>query len=184
MGFGLNYDEVGEENTLLPAGEYEFLIKNAELRTAKSGIAYIWLMLVIRNDVEQKYKNKVVFESMFKKKEPTPADNCVEGFSYARLMSMGKSSGLEHGKTYKDLNEFLTDLINKPVKCSIIHDTYNGNTKERIKYFNETSFKNCKHVFKDNDEKQPASNQTQQTAELTGDLSDFVEILNDGDVPF
>lgn len=198
MGFNTDYKNVGTGSELMPEGYYEFIFKNAEQKTAKSGKLYISFDLVVRNDVEQKYKNKHIFEAMFKKKEPTEADNQVEGYSYARLMSIAKAAKLPEGKNYPTINTVLQDLINKPVQCLIEHQEDNkGDTVERVRYFNETECPDCKHEFKTSaitannqgfaqPPKQEFANQIPQpqVQAMIGDLSDFEEIITDGDIPF
>ena len=41
--------------------------------------------MVIRNDVEQNYKNGYIFDTLWKKKEPTNADLQVKGYSYGQI---------------------------------------------------------------------------------------------------
>ena len=174
---------------MLPVGEYETLITKAEIRRAKSGNLYINIRLVIRNDVNQKYQNRNIFYSIFQKKEPTAMDNQVEGFSFKQIMKLCKSAGLENGKEYADLNEMLRDLIGKTIRVTIEHNEYNGNISERVKYVDETKFKECRH--KAQDESTKSSNQSYQNNnteskenDIIGDLSDFEDVINDSDIPF
>ena len=77
------------------------------------------------------------------------------------------------------------------MKVNVHHDQWNGQVREEIGFMNESAFPECKHIYK---EKQPVSADTPAqrpqeqfagtaTADI-GNLSDFEEILGDGDVPF
>lgn len=193
MNFTTNYDDV--ESGILPEGLYECVIKSASMNTTKKGTEYFDVRLVIRNDVQQKYQNKYIFHSIWKKKEPSEADMQVDGFSFKQIMSLAKAVKVPAGKNYADLNEMGKDLIGKPVLAEIYHDTSSGQPNVRVKYVNESKYPDCKHVYK---EAAPAaSSQTYArkpqaqftsaavpTAVTAADLSDFEEVVSDSDLPF
>ena len=197
MNFTTNYDDVGTGSDILPEGSYECVIKSAALSTTKNGTAFFDVRFVIRNDVSQKYQNKYIFHSIWKKKEPSEADKQVDGFSFKQVMALAMAVKIPAGKNYADLDEMGKDLVGKPVLVDIYHDTYNGQTNVRVKYVNESKYPDCKHVYK---EAAPAANgQTyaqkpqQQFASaavptaptaVTADLSDFEEVISDSDLPF
>ena len=81
MGFSTNYDDV-QEFDLIPAGQYEVIIKNIEERTTPNGATGLNLSLVIRNDVDQKYQDRYLFHTLWKRKNPTDTDNQVQGYSF------------------------------------------------------------------------------------------------------
>lgn len=199
MNFTTNYDNVGTGSDLIPEGEYECVVKTAALNRTSQGKPYFDVRLVIRNDVSQKFANRYIFHSIWKKKDPSEADMQLDGFSFKQIMSLAKAAKLPAGKAYASLDEMGKDLIGKPVRVEIYHDTNpnNGQTKERVKYVNETKYPDCKHVFK---ESAPAANNqtyaqrpqqefasaavpTAPTAQ-TADLSDFEEVISDSDLPF
>lgn len=197
MNFTTNYDNVGTGSDLIPEGEYECVVKTAALNRTSQGKPYFDVRLVIRNDVSQKFANRYIFHSIWKKKEPSDADMQVEGFSFAQIMALAKAAQLPAGKSYAGIDEMGKDLIGKPVRVTIEHSTYNDKTNERVKYVNETKYPDCKHVFK---ESAPAANNqsyaqrpqqqfasaavpTAPTAQ-TADLSDFEEVISDSDLPF
>lgn len=193
MNFTTNYDDV--ESGILPEGIYECVIKSASMNVTKKGTEYFDVRLVIRNDVQQKYQNKYIFHSIWKKKEPSEADMQVDGFSFKQIMSLAKAVKVPAGKNYADLNEMGKDLIGKPVLAEIYHDTSSGQPNVRVKYVNESKYPDCKHVYK---EAAPAaSSQTYArkpqaqfasaavpTAVTAADLSDFEEVVSDSDLPF
>ena len=196
MNFTTNYDDVGTSD-ILPEGSYECVIKSAALNATKNGTAFFDVRFVIRNDVSQKYQNKCIFHSIWKKKEPSEADKQVDGFSFKQVMALAMAVKIPAGKNYADLDEMGKDLVGKPVLVDIYHDTYNGQTNVRVKYVNESKYPDCKHVYK---EAAPTANgQTyaqkpqQQFASaavptaptaVNADLSDFEEVISDSDLPF
>ena len=88
------------------------------------------------------------YAEVWKRKEPTEADMQVNGYSFGQVMAMGKGAGLPDGKDYENLEEFCNDLMNKPIRVTVKHSTYNGNTREEISYLNATKYPEVKHIFK------------------------------------
>nr|DAP61929.1 MAG TPA: Protein of unknown function (DUF669) [Caudoviricetes sp.] len=197
MNFTTNYDNVGTGSDLIPEGEYECVVRTAALNSTGKGTPYFDVRLVIRNDVSQKFSNRYIFHSLWKKKEPSEADMQVDGFSFAQIMALAKAAQLPAGKSYAGLNEMGKDLIGQPVRVTIEHSTNpnNGQTNERVKYVNESKYPDCRHVYK---EAAPAAgSQTYArkpqaqfasaavpTAVTAADLSDFEEVISDSDLPF
>ena len=194
MNFTTNYDDVGTGNELLPEGLYECVVKSAALNANQNGTPYFDVRFVIRNDVSQKYQNRYIFHSIWKKKTPSEADMQLDGYSFLQIMALAKAAKIPAGKNYANLDEMGKDIEGKPVLVEVYHDPYNGNTRVKVKYVNESKYPDCKHVFKE----APANNQTyaqkpQQgfasaavpaAPTMNSDLSDFEEIVSDGDLPF
>ena len=194
MNFSTNYDDVGTGSELLPEGLYECVVKSASLNATQNGTPYFDVRFVIRNDVSQKYQNKYIFHSIWKRKTPSEADMQLDGYSFKQIMALAKAAKIPAGKNYASLDEMGKDIEGKPVLVEVYHDTYNGSTNVRVKYVNETKCPDCKHVFKE----APANNQTyaqkpQQSfasaavpaaPTINNDLSDFEEIVSDDDIPF
>ena len=71
MGFSTNYENVNDDYGILPEGDYEVIIRNIEERTTKKGSTGLNLSLVVRNDIEQKFKDRYIFlYSLEEKKNP------------------------------------------------------------------------------------------------------------------
>lgn len=193
MNFSTNYDDLGG-NSLLPEGKYECIVKDAFPSETKNGNPYLDIRLVIRNDVDQSYRNKYIFHSIWKKKEPSEQDKQVDGYSFKQLMSLANAAGLPSGKNYASVEELCKDFVGKCVNVEIEHDEYNGNTNVRVKYCNRSEFPNCKHVFKEsapkvdnNTYQKPKQDAFAQPASVNmpnADLDGFEEIIGDGDLPF
>lgn len=194
MAFSTNYDDIGGGSELLPEGKYEVIIRSAGLNTTKKGTPYIDIRMVIRNDIQQqKYQNKYIFHSIWKKKEPTPSDNQVDGYSFKQLMALAKAAKLPAGKNYAAIGDLCKDFINRCVNVEIEHQTDdNGKVHERVKYVKDTVYPECKHVYKElptisntayKPPKQDAFAQPPTVQPYTLDINDFEEITS-GDLPF
>lgn len=194
MGFSTNYDDVNDFE-LVPEGDYEVVIRNIEERTTKNGATGLNLSLVIRNDVEQKCKDRYLFCTYWKRREPTQADMQVQGYSFKQIMRLAKSAKLPSGKAYENVQELCKDLMKRPLRVTVEHEMndYNGRLRENIRYINESNFPECKHVFKEKKAAVTADTVAQKPQEqfagtdngtAFNNLSDFEEILSDGDVPF
>lgn len=193
MNFSTNYDDLG--SSLLPEGKYECIVKDAFPSETKKGTPYLDIRLVIRNDVEQKYQNKYIFHSIWKKKEPSEQDKQVDGYSFKQLMSLANAAGLPSGKSYASVEELCKDFVGKCVNAETEHDEYDGKTNVRVKYCNKTEYPECKHVFKEapaaadsNTYQKPKQDAFAQPATVRTpsdiNLDDFEEIIGDGDLPF
>lgn len=194
MNFSTNYDDLGSGG-LLPEGKYECIVKDAFPSETKNGFSYLDIRMVIRNDVEQSYKNKYIFHSIWKKKEPTEQDKQVDGYSFKQLMSLASAAGLPAGKNYASVEELCKDFVGKCVNVEIEHDMYNkDNPRERVKFCNKTAYPECKHVFKEaaapvnsgtyQKPKQDAFAQPASVGTQTVDLDGFEEIIGEDSLPF
>lgn len=150
MGFSQN-NSAANDNSLKPQGDYETIITSIDERTNKNGKTSLNFRLTIRNDVEgQKYGNACLFYTIWRAKEPTAEDLSVKGYTYGRIMSVGKAAGLPDGKEYKDLEEYCNDLIGKCVIAKLEHETgTDGVVREKVKYLMQTKHPDCKHKFKE-----------------------------------
>lgn len=188
MGFSTNYENVNDYG-LVPAGMYEVVIRNIEERTTKKGSTGLNLSLVIRNDVDQKQKNRFLFHTLWKRKEPTQADMQVQGYGFNQLMQLAKAAKLPSGKAYETVEELCKDLLHRPLLVKVKHDEWNGNTREEIERIEESRFPQCNHVFKTSpaiDPEMPSQKPEPgfAAAPPLGDLSDFEEVISDGDLPW
>lgn len=194
MGFSTNYDDIPDDYGIIPEGEYEVVIRNIEERATKNGAVGLNLSLVIRNDVEQKFKDRYLFCTYWKRKEPTAADMQVQGYSFKQIMRLAKSAKLPSGKAYENVQELCADLLKRPLRVTVEHETssHDNKMRENIKYVNESNFPECKHVFKEKKTavtsdmvaQKPQEQFAQSNNMSYGSLGDFEEILSDGDVPF
>lgn len=190
MGFKANWSEATQSNSLKPEGDYECLIAKAEERdyTNSKGEEKTCLNIsfIIRNDVEQGYKNGHIFHTLWKRKEPTENDMQVNGYGFNQVMTLGKAAGLPDGKDYDSLEQFLGELVKKPVRVTIKHGEWNGEKREEVSWLNPTKFPEVKHTFK---QSQSSTAQTyvqpqQSYAPAQTANQGFEDMPLDDDLPF
>ncbi|MDE6501275.1 MAG: DUF669 domain-containing protein [Ruminococcus sp.] len=186
MGFSTNYDDV-QDFDIIPKGEYEVIITKIEERTTQNGASGLNLTLVVRNDVEQNCKNRLIFHTLWKRKEPTQADLQVQGYSFKQVMQLAKAVRLPAGKSYETVYKLCDELVGKVMRVTIGHCEYNGKIYEDVKYMAESKFPECKHTFKSAVTADTVAKKTPETFANSGNygtVDDYEEILSDGDVPF
>lgn len=160
MGFRNDFSQATQNNGLKPEGDYEVLIVKAEERQTKNGKLGLNISMVIRNDVEQGYKNDFIFHTLWNRREPTRADMQVNGYGFGQVMALGKAAQLPDGKDYPDLQAFLQDLLGKPVRVHLVHDTYNNTERESVSYIDPTKYPEVRHVKKQQVSANTYANQT------------------------
>lgn len=193
-GFSTDYSGLNDGATLLPIGEYEIIFKYLGEDVTKNGSMYVNVTAVVRNDVDQQYKNKYVWDKLWHVKEPSAADKSVGGYSFKRIQSISKAAGLPNGKKYENLEAWCDELANKFVRITIEHDEYNGKTDAKVKWYNESKSPVCKHIWKDKEEEEyvvdreeekPAVKPAAQSAPQTqAKAKPVVDDSDDSDVPF
>ncbi|HEX3038178.1 MAG TPA: DUF669 domain-containing protein [Oscillospiraceae bacterium] len=189
MPFDTDYSDIPEGSNLIPEGEYECIIKYAGEDATQGGTVYFGATLVLRNDVDQKYKNKYLFHKIWHKKEPSPADLACGGYSSKQINSLAKAAGLP-AKHYESLEDLADELQNKPVRVTVEHDTYNGKTREKVKWVNESKHLPCNHKWKDEADVSaddlPDDQNYAQPAIIPQPNEDFQEVsgISDDDLPF
>lgn len=152
MGFGTNYDDIPQGgNELVPEGDYECIIVNAEIRKTQNGKYKVAFSLVIRNDVEQACKNRYLFVDVWRKREPSPSDEQVEGFNFAQLMAVSRAAQIPNGQNFESLEQFLKCMVNRLVIAHATHDDYNDKWFVRCDPLDlmPTQYPECRHVMKE-----------------------------------
>lgn len=158
MGFGTNYENIPQGGSLVPQGNYEAIITNAEIRQTKNGKYKVGLTLTIRNDIQQDCQNRVLFIDIWRKREPTPADEQVDGFNFAQLMAVSRAAQIPSGQSFESLEQFLQALCGRCLIATVKHETYNGETTAKVDPLGTepTQFPDCRHVQKQKPQQNPA----------------------------
>ena len=182
MAFTVDHSQASGGTDLLPEGEYEVIIKYASEDVTKGGTMYINVTCVIRNDIEQKFKNKYVWYSIWRKKEPTPADLSCSGYSSKQIQNLSKAVKLPDGKEYENIADWCDDLKNHVFKVTIEHEEYKGKTQAKVKWTDETKYPECHHIWKKAGDETPAANET--ASANTPAAGEYVEVTSDDDLPF
>lgn len=119
-------------NEPLPAGEYEFIIKNVAENATASGAESMQFELVVRNDLDQalpqtngKQHNRHIWVNEWKRRKTNQYD--MNNFMYFM-----KAAGIPEGTAVNTIEDFENMMINKPVRLRIKveKDTYNNDTHE------------------------------------------------------
>lgn len=150
MAFGTNYEGIPQGGGLVPQGNYEAIITNAEIRQTRNGKFKVGLTLTIRNDIQQECQNRVLFIDIWRKREPTPADDQVDGFNFAQLMAVSRAAQIPSGQSFESLEQFLRALCGRCLLAVVKHETYNGETTAKVDPLGTepTQFPECRHVQK------------------------------------
>jgi hypothetical protein len=164
FNFQVNHDEAYDGN-LIEEGTYEVIVHKAFEDVAKSGTMFINLQLVVRNDVDQKYKNKYIFASIWQSKQ-------TGEYHKGMLNTVAKALRIENGKRYNSLEELLNDFVNRTARVTVKHEEYNGNVNARVKAWEQSRYQTCNHQFKDSSNSNSGFN-----------LDGFTPV-DDSDLPF
>lgn len=150
MAFGTNYEGIPTGGGLVPQGNYETVVTNAEIRQTKNGKYKVSLTLTIRNDIQQDCQNRVLFIDIWRKREPTAADEQVDGFNFAQLMAVSRAAQIPSGQSFESLEQFLQALCGRCLIATVKHETYNGETTAKVDPLGTepTKFPDCRHVQK------------------------------------
>ncbi len=187
MGFSTNYEDI-QDFDLIPKGEYEVIITKIEERTTPNGATGMNFTLTIRNDVEQACKNRCIFYTIWKRRDPTQADMQVQGYSFKQIMQLAKAVRLPAGKNYETVYSLCDELSGKIMRVTVGHREYNGRTYEDVKFMNESQFPECRHTFKtavtSDTVASPPTDTFANKGTSYGNINDYEEILSDGDLPF
>lgn len=171
--FGTNYDGIPQGGGIVPKGPYETIITNAEIRSTRNGKYKVGFMLTIRNDIQQDCQNRVLFMDIWRKHNPTPADEQVDGFNFAQLMAVSRAAQIPSGQSFESLEQFLQALCGRCLLATVKHETYNGETTAKVDPLDTapTAFPECRHVQKQRPQPQnpaygaPATRQNQGYAQ-------------------
>lgn len=195
-GFTIDTANTTTDFSVIPEGRYEVLIKNAEEKQSFSGNHKLNFSFVIRNDVQQECKNRILFFEIWKKKQPNQQDIQVQGYNFNQLMNLVKNAGgIPDGTHFETVQDLCKVLVGKCLKVTVKHEEYNGKTNAKIDQFyglEPTKFPDCKHVFKEKSAitvdsvAQRPQEQFASQATSSGSLADFEEVipLNGISLPF
>lgn len=144
-------------------GTYETVITKFEENTTQGGTEYVDARLTIRNDIDQKYKNNIVFHRIWKTK-------ATGQYNIKFFNTIGAAAQLQQGKQYSSLEELLKDFLGKPVRVTVKNETSenNGKTYENlnVKRWEKTKFPELAHKFKTEDGSNPfAANEQEDETE-------------------
>lgn len=167
-GFNLDFSKKTQGGAIKD-GSYEVVVNRASEEATPSGAEYIELDLIVRNDVEQEYKNKHIFAKIWKAKK-------TNKYNEGTIMAIADALQLKDGTTYNSFAELLADFVLKTayvtVKTEESQDKKYKNVN--VNYWDKSKIKGVmNHEFKKGDE--PSFGPSQGTQK---------NVIQDDDLPF
>lgn len=146
MGFSLDFADVYEGTGRIADGNYEVVVNRCNEDATPGGAEFIEFDLIIRNDVDQAFKNSHIFHKVWKAKD-------TGKYNMKTFNTIGKACQLQNGKSYKSLEELLNDYFHKTALVNVKNEEseYNGKTytNTNIKYWAPSKLNGpCHHQFK------------------------------------
>jgi hypothetical protein len=177
----INHDNAHESNNqgVMPEGDYEVVVKGIEEKQASTGTPYINVELVVRNDIDQSYKNKHLWYTIWSSKD-------THEYNAKGIDTISKNVGIQNGATFNSYAEWGNFLKGKPLIASVKHDEYNGKTRERVSFLAKSKQPNCNHDFngKGSAPSNTAGN-TQNNTNKQPQRDAFINLAeDDDDLPF
>lgn len=168
MGFTVDTNNVPENNGgIMTEGDYEVVIAKVEEKTANSGSVSVQIELVVRNDVNQSYKNKHIWYQIW------DTQKTRETGMYAKnINNISKHAGIQNGATFNSIDDWGRFLYGKPLLATVKHDTYNGKTREKVTFIGASKSPQCLHQWN--------ATGSNNSANDTG----TVPVSKDDDLPF
>ena len=120
--------------SLVKEGDYEALVEKMEVKTLPSGKNKLAVWFRIRNDVEQPYANKVLFDDIWAEK------NNPEIFNRKRINQLLGTQEIEDGREFASIKDIISFLDKAPL---IIHvgielNEWKGEDVNVIKYYKKS----------------------------------------------
>lgn len=128
MGFfQVNHKEAGGFDAL-PKGEYEAVITDVKMDTAKSGNEMIKITLTIRDDVEQEAQKRKLFDNL------VITDNMMWKFQ-----QVSKAAQLEDGVVVETPADFAKAIHYRAVRITVGQRVYNDQLQNEVKAYKEAT---------------------------------------------
>ena len=161
---GYKYD-ANDANGLIKENDYEAVIERMEVKTIPTGKNKLSVMFRIRNDIEQPYGNKVMFEDIWPEK-----DN-PDVFNRRRINQLLGTQQVKDGTEFETINDIIRFLEGATliIHVAIEFDNWRGEDVNTVSYY-----KKSKIV--------PQQLQSEGTEQATPEQPNVV--IGDDDLPF
>lgn len=171
--FTFDFKNISEGMPEVEAGTYEFVLIDVARSATQSGTEYLTLRMTIRNDIDQLYKNAVIYTTVWlSTKNP---ENTVK-----TINTIGNALRLDGSKQYNSVEEAIASGEGKPVRAKITKESSDDGKYTNYNVapwdWSVTDFPNMQHQFSQKDTEA-------LSAISTPDPFKGVEISND-DLPF
>ena len=173
MSFKVNHDEA-KIGGIMPEGEYEIIISGAKEDETQNQTVYISVPMIVRNDIEQPYKNAFIWHAIWHMKTPSQSDAEVGGYNSREIQSISKAVCFDNGTEFDSLEQWMDALKSKLCRVTVKHELYNGNPQVKVKRCEPTQHPECTHVIKEKSNGIPAAASTPK----------FETLKDDDDLPF
>ena len=138
MGFQINHSEASEGK--ITAGTYEVIVKECVPDVTRGGTEHMSMPLIVRNDIDQKYKNTHIWNKVWKAKATGEYVGWV-------LQTIAKAAKLPNGKKYESVDDLFKDFVGKPVKVTISIKENNGYENINVDKWEPTDFPQVAHTW-------------------------------------
>ena len=140
--YKVDHKDVFEGNGVMKEGDYEVIVNKAGEMVTPGGTVYFSVDLIVRNDIEQEYKNKHVFHAIWKTK-------ATGEYNFTNFNTMCKALKIAEGTAFKDFDELAAGITGKVATVTIKNEEYNNKVSEKVKGWKESKYQACNHVFKE-----------------------------------
>lgn len=132
-------DYKDESYGLLDKGDYEVVLDKIEIKQSSNGNEYANLQYKVRNDVDQSFKNRVLFDTLFKEKDK---EGRITGFyNRARITKILKAIFPENTPlNFQSAEDIFETMVGHKLIVNVNqrHDDYFGEDRNYIAYFKPT----------------------------------------------
>lgn len=146
------YDS-SDAHSLVKIGEYEALIESLEVRTTPNGKNKLTVKFRIRTDVEQAYRNKIMYKDIWEDKEEPDKFNVKQ---INKLL--GTQPDIQNGQEFENINKIIDFLTGKPliIHIAIEFDNYRGEDVNTVDYYKKSKVGGQETLFQSvEDESKP-----------------------------
>lgn len=155
MAFTVNTNDTQEQQGLIIPGDYEVVIKEVTEGTSQQkGTPFIQLELVVRNDVNQEFKNKHVWYTIWDTQTTRE-----KGIYAKQINTVSKHTGIQDGANFNSVAEWGKFISLRPVMATVKIEEYNGDKKERVSFISATKFPQCQHKWQTTNNDQGSNSQ-------------------------
>lgn len=177
-------DYKDESFGLLDKGDYEVILDKIEIKQSSNGNEYATLQYKVRSDVDQSFKNRVLFDTIFKEKDK---EGRITGFyNRARITKILKAIFPENTPlNFQSAEDIFETMVGHKLVVNVNqkYDEFWGEDKNYIVYFKPT-----KHGDKTLDTSAGSEVKKEVSSQTESEKDDLYEstlnLINDDDLPF
>lgn len=126
--------DASDASSLMVENDYEATIERMERKTLPSGKEKLSVMFRIRDDVDQKYRNKVLFKDIWEEKDNPGV------FNRKMINKLLGTQEIEDGHEFETLNDVIDFLVgcNLIIHVSVEFDEYRGENVNTVSYYKKS----------------------------------------------